>query len=494
VVADTPDYLRFFDGLNGLIDEVNAGDAGLTAIYHLLEIGQEAVGADGMSFVEYAPAGGRVIAATGGSQWAVGRHIDTSDAAFVRLLTGRRTRELSVDELPPDLASQVRGRGLTRLLYTRVELAGLVVGSVHAYFKDPDGKVNAEQRSIARFVASWAARLYGEHNGLPVHSSGPLVAALADGLAIVGRDGLVRLWNPAAERVTGFESVDVLGTPLPLPVPELGKSLDYRLTDGRWLQIFAADLAGSDTRVVTFRDVTEVRRRERDRDLFLAVTSHELRTPVTVIKGFTDTLGEHWDSLDDRARRDAVRTLSQRAGDLARLVDRLLSAASHAGAAIGGTVSVPFDLVEALHGAARGLPTDLRANLRVELPATLPKAHGDRTSIAMLLTELVTNAYKYSPIPPDVSVSADFDGQTVFFRVADRGIGVRPEHVERAFERFWQGEADDQRRYGGVGLGLYLVRRIAERQNGWVSLRPRERGGTVAEVRLPRADVAPREA
>jgi two-component system, OmpR family, phosphate regulon sensor histidine kinase PhoR len=87
-------------------------------------------------------------------------------------------------------------------------------------------------------------------------------------------------------------------------------------------------------------------------------------------------------------------------------------------------------------------------------------------------------------------VTAGADQQTVWFRVADRGVGIRQEHVERAFERFWQLERGDQRRYGGVGLGLYLVRRIVERQNGWVSLRPRDGGGTVAEVRLPRADVS----
>jgi two-component system phosphate regulon sensor histidine kinase PhoR len=73
----------------------------------------------------------------------------------------------------------------------------------------------------------------------------------------------------------------------------------------------------------------------------------------------------------------------------------------------------------------------------------------------------------------------------VTFRVADRGVGVHPEHVERAFERYWQGRSGD-RHHPGAGLGLYLVRRIVERQHGWVSLRTREGGGTVAEVRLPR--------
>jgi K+-sensing histidine kinase KdpD len=74
----------------------------------------------------------------------------------------------------------------------------------------------------------------------------------------------------------------------------------------------------------------------------------------------------------------------------------------------------------------------------------------------------------------------------VYLRVCDRSVGIDPAYVERAFERFWRAPDSDPRT--GVGLGLYLVRRMVERQHGWVSLRPREGGGTVAEVRLPRAD------
>jgi signal transduction histidine kinase len=107
---------------------------------------------------------------------------------------------------------------------------------------------------------------------------------------------------------------------------------------------------------------------------------------------------------------------------------------------------------------------------------------------------LVTNACKYSTDWVDVELTAGADERTVWIRVSDRGLGISPEYTERAFERFWQLETGDQRRYGGVGLGLYLVRRIVERQNGWVSLRARDGGGTVAEVRLPRADRGPGEA
>lgn len=225
---------------------------------------------------------------------------------------------------------------------------------------------------------------------------------------------------------------------------------------------------------------------DTDRDLWVAVTSHELRTPVTVIKGYADTLTNHWDSLGEPGRREAVRVIGARAGELARLVDRLLSAASEEDGSVGASPAGPFDLVEALREAVGTLPGDLRGRLVLtNMPADLPKAYGSRDSIATILTELATNAEKYSEPDTTVELCAGTDDDTLRFRVADRGAGIAPEHVEHAFDRYWQAESGHHR--AGAGLGLYLVRRLVERQHGWVSLRPREGGGTIAEVRLPRA-------
>jgi signal transduction histidine kinase len=279
----------------------------------------------------------------------------------------------------------------------------------------------------------------------------------------------------------------VLGRELQFPVPPPGQVLVHRLSSGRQLKVTAGDLPHTPAmRVVTFRDSTDQDRRHEDRDLFVAVTSHELRTPVTVIKGYADTLTNHWETLGEDGRQEAVRVIGARAGELARLVDRLLSATSDDGE-VGGHPPGPFDLVDGLRHAAENLPADLRRRLVLDrLPTDLPKAFGDRDSLATILTELATNADRYSAPDTAVELSAAADEATVTFRVADRGIGVKPEHVERAFERYWQGDSHDRGRNPGAGLGLYLVRRIVERQHGWVSLRPREGGGTVAEVRLPR--------
>ncbi|MDO3705634.1 ATP-binding protein [Micromonospora sp. C28SCA-DRY-2] len=484
-MPERTDYAALIAGHRVVIEMINSGDAGLPVLTQLLRVAQPALGAAAMAFVEFGPAGGRVIAATGAAEWAVGRPLPATDPTTVCLLAGPRVQQVRTDQLTGQLTGELVARGLHRMVVARAEIGGLTVGSLHALYPAGDEDPSAGQHAVVAYLAACIAHMYGDQSGLPVHGDGPVVAALADGLAVVDREGHVRLWNPAAAQVTGRAASQALNRPLPFPLPPSGQVRDHRLPDGRWLRITSGELAGPGAlRVVTFRDITDQQRRDHDRDLFVAVTSHELRTPVTVIKGYADTLTDHWESLTDDDRRQAARVIGQRANELARLVDRLLSSAAEPGP--GDDPPAPFDLGDALRAAVTDLPAELRHRLVLDLPADLPKALGYRPSLATVLTELATNAGKYSPPGSPIEVSAGADGQTVSFRVGDRGIGIRPEHVERAFDRFWQGESGDRRRFPGAGLGLYLVRRIVEQQNGWVFLRPRAGGGTVAEVRLPR--------
>jgi len=250
-----------------------------------------------------------------------------------------------------------------------------------------------------------------------------------------------------------------------------------RLVAGSIAHVYG-DAHAPPTRAVVDRD---------DRTLFLAVAGHELRTPVTVVKGYASMLDQRWETLSEDNRRAAAGVLCQRADELARLVDRLLGASVGDGAAGWLVRTVPFDPIEALRRAAEALPEELRRPLRLELPDGLPPASGDPAILTSIVAELVMNAVRHTSresADPVVDVRAGADAHTVFVRVCDRGVGIDPADVELAFERFWRARRDG----GGVGLGLYLVRRLVERQGGWVSLRPRDGGGTIAEVRLPRAD------
>jgi two-component system phosphate regulon sensor histidine kinase PhoR len=458
--------------LRDLVTAANRGEGGLPGLQALVELAGSATGAAGATFIEYGAAGGRVVAASGELTFTIGSPIDASVPA-------------------------IAGRGGQRPVEAAATVGDTVVGALQVYFPDPGGPAEAAGaglRAVVELLAACAAHLYADNRGLPVYEQEPVAATAARGTAVIDAAGLVRSWNPAAEQLTGHDAETAIGRPPPFALPAPGEAIEHQAASGRWLRITAAPLAGTDSMAVSLRDHTASIVRERARDLFLAVASHELRTPVTVIRGYADTLVEHWDALDESVRREAVCVLGQRARELARLVDRMLIAATDPSGLTDGASRAPFDLADALHEAVEQLAPDMRAALRSAPLDPLPKALGDRGGLATVVTELVTNACKYSPGRVQVELTAGADAQTVWFRVADRGVGIRPEHVERAFERFWQLDRGDQRRHGGVGLGLYLVRRIVERQRGWVSLRPRDGGGTVAEVRLPRADTSPGEA
>lgn len=418
---------RFLADLTELVDTVTAGGSGPVALRRLVELAQQGADGTGAVFVEYGAEGGRPVAATGAGTSPLGRELDPR--CVVELLAEGGPIESAMDDLPAALRAPSEA---CRVLGVRVEVAGRLVGSLHVYLV-AGTSATPLQRSAFSLVAAVAAQLYQNRLGL----------ARPD---------------------------DVLVETQPLvPAPQA------EAQQQAW-------------------------------DLLAAVTSHELRTPVTVIKGYADTLTDHWDALDESARRDVAQRLRQRSGDLARLVERLLAAVGDGTMPAGESINAPFELDEAL----RATVAELRDPVRLRLPDALPMALGERAGIATVLSELVTNAVKYSPAGQEVEVTGLFDAATVGFRVADRGIGIPAEHVERAFDRFWQARTANQagraagtanqagtaetadtagqRRYGGIGLGLYLVRQIVGRQKGWVILRPRERGGTVAEVRLRRAD------
>jgi two-component system phosphate regulon sensor histidine kinase PhoR len=482
------DSVRLLDALTEVVDTVTAGSGGLGALQRLVELSVDAAGATGGLFVELGPSVGRVVAAAGTTGWALGRPIDMTNPTVVRMLDGDRVRAFGSEELGQDDSGGTGGWTGLRAV-SRVD--GDAVG-VLALRYPPDVTPSVADHAALALLAAAVAHLYTLRRGLPVYADVRASADPGEAFATLDTDGVVRSWNAAATRLTARERVDAIGEPWPFPLPKSDEVVEHQMACGRWIEIRSTPPTSSSGteagRSVSFRPRPEPSQRDEDQDLFVALTSHELRTPVTVIRGYADTLVEHWHSLDERARREAVYIMGQRARDLSRLVDRLLMAAGTGAGPLDARTAVPFDLVDALRDAAGELTSDQRRYLRSDLPPSLPKALGDRTSMVTVLAELVTNACKYSVDRVDVELTAGSDGQSLWFRVADRGVGVRPEHVERVFERFWQMESGDQRRYGGVGLGLYLVRRIVERQNGWVSLRPRAGGGTIAEVRLPRAD------
>ena len=449
------------------------------------------------------------------------RELTRADAGGFVLIEGDRLRLVSMDGLPAglrgrtaDLAASMVGQlmgsgktvmmatgesgrfddliwsalpGLHTITLSLSHVAGRPYGALYAlYSRRKVGHVELELLELLAGHASVAlsnVTAFEEVVKQRAHERA-VIDASADGIAVLDCDGLVRQWNPAAHRLTGVTFEEAIGKPPPFPLPEPGAKLTHKLANGRWLDLLCTGLTGRDEQVLDFRDVTAAKELEEAKDLFLATTSHELRTPITVVQGFASTLANRWDKLSDADRRSAVQTIAERAGSLAKLVEQLLLG-SRAGADQLAVSNGLFDLGGPLRTAVTAFrPLSARHPVAADIPDDLPPAYGDPMATDIIVGQLIENAFKYSPDGGTVTVRARPNGNWIEIEVADNGIGIAAADRERIFERFVQGETGDRRRFGGIGLGLYIVRQLARAQDAEVSARARPGGGTVMRLRL----------
>ncbi|WP_106396685.1 PAS domain-containing sensor histidine kinase [Actinocorallia populi] len=315
-----------------------------------------------------------------------------------------------------------------------------------------------------------------------------VIDASVDGIAVLDARGRVCQWNPAAARLTGMPPEAVLGGRLPFE-HDPGGEVTLQLANGTWLDILCAPIPETGELVIDFRDVTAAKALEESKDLFLATTSHELRTPITVVRGFAETLVNRWEELPDGERRRAVGTIADRARALGRLVEQLLLG-SRAGAEELPVVREAFDLGGLLRRVVPAFqPLSELHRLEVRVPEGLPRALGDPMATDIIVGQLVENACKYSPSGGLITVEAGLADGSLVVTVDDEGVGIAEGDHERIFDRFVQGEAGDRRRFGGVGLGLYIVKRLATAQGGDISAHSRAGGGARLRLALPLANV-----
>ncbi len=218
-----------------------------------------------------------------------------------------------------------------------------------------------------------------------------------------------------------------------------------------------------------------------DQSQFLAVTAHELRTPIGVLGGSAETLARHWQQLTDEERDELLNAMTGSTARLRRLLADLLTASRLQASALemqSGSVLVG-DVVADATGAVQS--THPEARIHVEVPPDLAVS-GDRDRIAQAVDNLVANALRHGAAP--VTIEARTDADAVEIRVSDAGDGVAPAMRDRLFERFATG-----RGRGGTGLGLFIVRELARAQGGdafYESGSPDRPSGTFV-ISLPRA-------
>ncbi len=422
--------------------------------------------------------------------------VDAGAAAFVST-TGGIARIVAVEGLPDDLVGQPwpdAVPGLHRLLVA--PNVGPVRGALYALFAEQGRALSTHESDLATLLAGHAgaalanAATYADVVAARDHEQA-VVDGMADGMAVIGRDGLVIGWNAAAQRLTGLPAGDVVGGLLPFPVGPTGVPIDHQLPDGRWIELVSSPIEQVGETVVGFRDVSKAKALDEAKDLFLATTSHELRTPITVIKGYVAILRKSWARLSDPEREAALAAVADRTDSLIALVDHLLLG-SRVGASRYSVEPEPFDLGPAVRLAAQGFATvSERHRVVVDVPDDLPTVLGDVAAVDPVVGQLLENAIKYCPAGGEITVVVGAGEGYAVVDVLDRGVGIPPGAEEELFTRFWQAHDGDRREYAGMGLGLHIVRQLVEAQGGTVHATNRPGGGARIGFTLPYAPAVP---
>ena len=241
--------------------------------------------------------------------------------------------------------------------------------------------------------------------------------------------------------------------------------------------------------VIALFDLTPIRRLEAVRRDFVANVSHELKTPLTVIGGFAETLAD--DELPPDQRRRFAETIQAHAQRMQRIVDDLLDISRIES---GGwrpnpspldVASAAREVVSALHevASAKGITVEIAVH---ESARTID---ADPTAMRQILSNLVENAIRYTPEGGTVTVFTEPDAEGMRIGVRDTGVGIAPEHLPRIFERFYRVDPSRARGAGGTGLGLAIVRHLVEAHGGRVRAESAVGRGTTVVASLPSRDL-----
>jgi len=234
--------------------------------------------------------------------------------------------------------------------------------------------------------------------------------------------------------------------------------------------------------------IDERKEMERRKDEFMNVVSHELKTPVTTIKGFTQLLQRRLHRFDDPEAHLFLSRLDSQLNRLTRLINDLLEISRIQTGRLKYRIET-FDLREVVEGIVEQIQaTTTTHRLSIEDTAQVPAfVSGDRERLGHVFANLLLNAIKYSPGVEKVLIRITTNEQEVLVSVQDFGIGIAGDDLEKIFERFYQVSYPQERPFAGLGIGLYLSREIISRHNGRIWAESQKAHGATFHVALPLA-------
>jgi PAS domain S-box-containing protein len=428
-----------------------------------------------------------------------GRAVRTGEAVLYRHISDELLASSTKDALHYRTLHEL---GMESAIVVPLTAVGRTFGGLMLVSADPDRLYDEDDLEFAKHlgrrtaVAVDNARLY---RAVEERARAAIVVQhVADGVMLVDREGIVRLWNPAAEQITGLPPAEVVGHNAAEVfarwegIAELAVSAEQRPQtrpveiNGRELWLSITGVAFGDGSVFAFRDLTAERAVETLKSDFVSTVSHELRTPLAAIYGAALTLRRDDVRLPEPQRTGLLEVIASESDRLARIVNDILWASRLESGTMQMTIE-KCDGVEIARGVVEAARHYIPPNVHIDLdvPKKAPLIAADPDKVHQVLTNLVDNAVKYSPDGGHVAVRVALDGPRMRFAVHDEGLGVPPAEHRRIFEKFYRLDPDLTRGVGGTGLGLYISRELLERMGGRVWVESNGSDGSTFVAELP---------
>jgi PAS domain S-box-containing protein len=376
---------------------------------------------------------------------------------------------------------------------------GALHGVLSVYTVEPRAWREEEVQALVALAANAAVALSNgelyQRVAVEREQSVAILANIADGIVAVDRDGHVVLWNRAAEEITGVPTAEAVGR---TPAQVLQRDLESE--SGGTNRLIAIPKAGEDVwlslseavmrdptgavagRIFAFRDISAEHVVEQMKSDFVSTVSVELRTPMTSIYGFAQTLLREDVAFGDAERRTFLEFIARESERLTTIVDALLNVARLDTGDL--TVSLePTDIASVVSEVVSSVvPSGNGHRFVAELEVEGVAVQADPDKLRQVLDQLISNAVKYSPEGGTVTVSARCIDDSVELAVADEGVGIPQSEHERIFSKFYKAGGGQ-----GTGLGLFIAQGLVREMGGRMWVDSEEGRGSRFAFELPLA-------
>jgi PAS domain S-box-containing protein len=416
--------------------------------------------------------------------------------------------------------AQAAGLGLQQVIALPMVVGSDLVGVIYI-FREADGSFTRnEVRMLQSFADQAAIAVQNAHLYESVaHKNRRLDAVLrhsADGIMILNPDLTIESINLALSRITGWPIEEAYSAPYERLIHwakrEEGTDLveavargwphsdqnvvyaegDLRNINGSTISVWISyaplfndhgDLAAI---IANVRDITKFREADQAKATFISVVSHELKTPVSIIKGYASTLSRPDVEWKRDLVTDGLRVIEEEADRLAELIENLLDTTRLQFGRLSLSIrEVQLDEMARKSAAKMSSQTD-KHQIVADFPDDFPVIQGDEERLNQVITNLIGNAIKYSPDAGEIRITGSMlDDNRVQVSVSDQGIGIPADQHEFIFDRFYRVDNLLSRRTQGAGLGLYIVKSIIDAHGGQIWLDSQPDQGTVFSFTLP---------